>query len=208
MADNEKAASTIKGNWFGRHKILTVILAVIVIAVIASASNGGSSSTSKNTASTSATKNTAAAKPAQDTKAATVAKIGQPARDGKFEFTVNSFKCGDTTITQPDNSYATTNAQGQFCQMDLTVKNIGTVQQNFDGGDQYVYDTSNKQYSYSSTGTIYANNSSSDFAMYQDINPGVSVQGVLVFDVPAGTTPTTAKLHDSSASNGVTVSLQ
>lgn len=206
MADKEEAVSTKKGNWFARHKLLTVVLAVIVIAVIASASNG--SSDNKDSTATSSSNNTATTQSASSKKAATVAKIGEPARDGKFEFTVHSFKCGDTTITQPDNSYATTNAQGQFCQMDLTVKNIGNVQQNFAGSDQYVYDGSSKQFSYSSDGTIYANNSSSQFALYQNINPGVSVQGVLVFDVPAGTTPAYAMLHDSPASNGVKVGLQ
>jgi Domain of unknown function (DUF4352) len=39
------------------------------------------------------------------------------------------------------------------------------------------------------------------------INPGNSVNGVLVFDVPEGVAPTYIELHDSMFSSGVLVSL-
>lgn len=40
-----------------------------------------------------------------------------------------------------------------------------------------------------------------------EINPGNTVKGVLVFDMPKGTTPASIELHDSMLSGGVTVSL-
>lgn len=43
---------------------------------------------------------------------------------------------------------------------------------------------------------------------YSDINPGNSVEGVIVFDVAKDVTPAIAELHDSSFSNGVKVALQ
>lgn len=70
------------GNWFGRHKILTVIGALIVVGIIASAAGGGSktnTSTGSNDSKQAKTEN----KPA-------MAKIGEVARDGKFEYTVAS----------------------------------------------------------------------------------------------------------------------
>jgi len=92
--------------------------------------------------------------------------------------------------------------------MNLSVKDISTVAQSFDSSSQYVYDGSGKQYSLDSTATIAANPTSSQFMEFPTINPGVTLTGVLAFDVPSGTTPTYATLHDSALSNGVKVDLQ
>lgn len=95
----------------------------------------------------------------------------------------------------------------QFCSMNLTVKNIGSVAQSFDASSQYVYDNTGKQYSDSSDATITANTTSSQFPVYESVNPGVTVSGIVVFDVPKGVTPVYAMLHDSGASNGIKVNL-
>jgi hypothetical protein len=192
------------GNWFKKHKILTVIGVLVVLAIIGAAA-GGNKSTTTNSASSSSNKSTA---PSQSTTTATTAKINEPANDGKFSFTITSFDCGQTQITQPDDSYQTSQAQGQFCIMNLSVKNIGSVAQSFDASSQYIYDNTGKQYSYSSDATITANPTSSQFSVYETVNPGNTVTGIVVFDIPKAIIPVTATLHDSSASNGVKVSLQ
>lgn len=193
------------GNWFGRHKVLTVIGGLIVLSIIGAAL-GGSNKTNNN--QTSSSTNSKAAASTTSSGTAATPKLNQPANDGKFSFTITSFNCGETQVTQPDDSYQTSQAQGQFCSMGLTIKNIGTVAQDFDSGSQYIYDNSGKQYSYSSDGTITANPSASQFPVLETVNPGNSVSGTVVFDIPKGVTPVTANLHDSAASGGVKVSLQ
>lgn len=197
MSKKEKS-----GNWFARHKVLSVILAVIVIAVIASALGGGSK---KKDSSTVVQNNTpsSSSQQSQQAPASSVAKIGEPARDGKFEFTVSKIQCGVTVV---GDQYLTKQPQGQFCLLSLTVKNIGTSQQYFSQGDQKLLDAASVQYSYDSVATLY--NSNNQDAFGAQINPGNSVVGVLVFDIPKDKTPVTAELHDSSLSNGVKVSLQ
>lgn len=54
---------------------------------------------------------------------------------------------------------------------------------------------------------FYPGTAPSGSTWYNDINPGNSVEGVVVFDIPKDQTPTTAELHDSSPSNGIKVSL-
>ena len=49
---------------------------------------------------------------------------------------------------------------------------------------------------------------SSTFIEDPTVNPGVTISGTLVFDVPASVTPVYAMLHDSELSNGVKASLQ
>jgi hypothetical protein len=201
MSDQHK-----KKNWFKRHKVWTTAIALLILFMIIGAANSGKTNTNNSSASTTgasspkATTNNTSSAPATP-------KINQQANDGKFAFIVTSFTCGETQITQPDNSYQTSQAQGQFCLMNLTVKNIGTVAQNFDASSQYVYDSSGKQYSSSSDATITANTTSSQFSVYESVNPGVTVSGIVVFDVPKGTNPVYAILHDSGASNGVKVNL-
>ncbi len=183
------------GNWFARHKILTVILVFIVIGVIASAMGGGSKS---NTDSNKSAKD--------DSKTAAVtAKVGEAARDGQFEFVVKSVTCGKPSVTD-SSGYVTKTAQGQYCLMDVTVKNIGDKQQYFSESDQKLLNSAGQQYSPDTTATL--TNSNNSDALLAQINPGNTAQGVLVFDIPKDQTATTVELHDSSFSGGVKVTLQ
>ncbi len=187
------------GNWFGRHKILTVIGALIVIGIIAGAAGGGSKNASNGGGST--TKETSKA---DGKKTPTLAKIGEVARDGKFEFTVASMECGKASVGT--NEYLTKQAQGQFCLVNVSVKNIGSEAQTFDSSSQYLYDAANAKFSADGTASLYANPQGSTFL--NQINPGNSVSGILVFDLPKDKTPTAAELHDSAFSGGVRVNLQ
>ncbi|HZM64070.1 MAG TPA: DUF4352 domain-containing protein [Candidatus Saccharimonadales bacterium] len=181
-------------NWFARHKVLTVVLAFVVIGVIAAAAGGGKSNTP--TSSNSATKSS---------DAASTAKLGQAARDGKFEFLVNSVKCGEVSI---GSQYLNKTAQGQFCRLNLTVKNIGNEAQSLDSRSQYLFNAAGQKYAADGTATLYAEPSGASSTWYNDVNPGNSVTGDIIFDVPKDQTPATAELHDSAFSGGVKVNLQ
>lgn len=184
-------------NWFSQHKVLTVIIIIVVLAGIGAIGNGNKSN--KPVSTPQASSNTA-------NKA--VPGINQAANDGKFQFTVASLKCGVAQVVDPDMTSVTSDPQGQYCLMDLTVTNVGTQAQSFEASEQYIYSADNKQYSSDTQATILLQGSGSQFAAYPTINPGVSISGTLVYDIPVGQTPATAMLHDSSLSNGVKVNLQ
>jgi uncharacterized low-complexity protein len=185
-------------SWFGRHKILTVIGGIIVIAIIASAAGSNKSkTTSTDTAKSGST--------TKSTSKAATAKIGEPASDGKFQFTVTAIKCGEPSVTD-SSGYVSKAAQGQYCLVTISVKNIGDKQQLFSEDDQKLLNASNQQYSPDTTATLYNSNNSDVFV--SEINPGNTVSGVLVYDIPKDQVPVTAELHDSSLSDGVKVNLQ
>jgi hypothetical protein len=186
-------------SWFGRHKILTVLGVLILIGIIASATNSSKSNTTGNAAKSSS--------PAKPATKATTAKIGQAANDGKFAFTVNSVKCGETSV---GDQYLNRTAQGQYCRLNVTVKNIGDKKQSLAGSDQYLFNAAGQKYSADDTAGFYAQatGSSGGSTWYEDINPGNSVTGDILFDIPKDQTPTSAELHDSAFSGGVKVSLQ
>jgi len=188
-------ANQKKGSWFRRHKILTVILAFVVIGVIAAAAGGGS----KSPTSSSTTKT-------NGSSAAQLAKIGQAARDGKFEFTISKVSCGETTVGT--NQYLQKQAQGQYCRVTMSVQNIGDQAQGLSSSDQKLIDAAGKQYSADDTATLYAAPQGASSTWYNNINPGNSVNGDIIFDIPKGVTPITAELHDSAFSGGVKVNLQ
>ena len=192
-----------KQNFFKRHKIITGILALIIIVVIASSASG-SNKTPANTASASSS---GGSSKSTNTQTASTPGLNQPAADGKFQFVITAFQCGVTQIEQSDDQYETATPQGQYCEMSLTVKNISTVAQDFDDSSQYIYSAGGTQYSADNNGTIAANPSSSQFMLEPTVNPGVSISGVIAFDIPKGAAPSYAMLHDSDLSNGVKVNL-
>lgn len=187
-------------NWFKKHKIITVILALVVVGGIIGAAGGGSSTTS-NQSSSGGNSNTSE----KTEEKATTAKIGEPARDGKFEFTVTSIKCGEKSV---GDQYLNEKAQGEFCRLSLSIKNIGNEAQSLLSSDQKLLNAEGQQFAADDTATIYASSDNSGSTWFDQINPGNSVKGDILFDVPAGANITTAELHDSSFSGGVKVNLQ
>lgn len=183
-----------KGNWFARHKILTGLIVVIAIAVIASAAGGDKKKgdTAKNASNSSSSSET-------------LAKIGEPARDGKFEFVIKNVKCGEPSVSV-EGIPLSKSASGQYCLVDISVKNIGDKQQIFSESEQKLLNASGIQYSPDTTATLYNSNNSDVFT--SEVNPGITVEGTIVYDIPKDQTPVTGLLHDSAYSNGVKVTLQ
>ncbi|MGY5884945.1 DUF4352 domain-containing protein [Modestobacter lacusdianchii] len=188
-----------------------IVLALIVaIGVIA---NLGGTDEAATEASASGAGSADVAAPVGDAAAEPVAEapaeeesgnpgIGEPAADGKFNFVVNGVDCSATEL---GDQYLSTTAQGQFCVVDLTVSNIGDKAQSFFGDNAKLFNAEGQEFSADSEAAIYLADSSS---LYEEINPGNSLNSKVVFDVPAGTTPTAIELHDSAFSGGVTVDLQ
>jgi hypothetical protein len=171
--------------------ILLAIVALIVIIVIANSGGGDESSSSSGDSSSS-----------DGDSSSQAAGLNQPVRDGKFEFTANGFDCSKTTLgTDP----ITTQASGVFCVVSVHVQNIGDEAQTLDATSQVAYDAQGKKFSTDTEAEFYLDNGGN--ALFEQLNPGASVDGQLVFDVPAGTQLTKLEFHDSAFSGGVTVNL-
>jgi Domain of unknown function (DUF4352) len=171
--------------------ILLLVVAVVVIVSVTQAGGGESPSGSAPASGDSSSSDTAQA-----------VGLNQPVRDGKFEFTVTNMDCSQNTLgTAP----VSTQANGVFCLVSVAVANIGDEAQTLDAMSQVAYDAQNREYSTDIEAAFYLENGGD--ALFNQLNPGSSVNGVLVFDVPAGTQLTTLELHDSALSGGVTVKL-
>ncbi|WP_203914812.1 DUF4352 domain-containing protein [Rhizocola hellebori] len=131
-----------------------------------------------------------------------VATLGVPVRDGLFEFTVHSVRCGESKV---GSDYLSKTAQGQFCLVNLQVKNIGKEARTFDFGNQQAFGEENTKYSSDGAASLYANDQSEAFL--NEINPGNAITADVVFDIGKGAKLLAVELHDSAFSGGVKVRL-
>jgi hypothetical protein len=137
-----------------------------------------------------------------DTKDPVAGQMYTPVKDGAFELTVTRMNCD--TVTVGDTTKL--RAQGQYCLVDLTVKNTGTAPEIFPDIAQTGFDAGGEQYSADSTAGAHANKDHAAFL--KQIAPGDTVQGTLVFDVPAGTELRSIVLHESLFTAGVQIPLK
>ncbi|BAL90012.1 hypothetical protein AMIS_47920 [Actinoplanes missouriensis 431] len=129
--------------------------------------------------------------------------MGEPARDGGFEFTVTAMTCGGKRVGPAEYGAA---AQGEFCLIDLTVTNIGASATAFLDIPQLARDAEEGVHHPDTVAGTWANQKHPDFT--RSIGPGHTVKGRLVFDVPRGTRLTTLVLHEVMFSRGVRVPLR
>lgn len=139
-----------------------------------------------------------------DTQPATIA-IGERGTDEDLEFLVSRFECG---ATQVGSGPGARSAVGRFCLLDLKVRNRGNDPVQFTAMSQVLKDTAGRRYAFDARATL-ANlpSVSRDFLTFQQLNPGIEVQGVLVYDVPASVVPVVAELHRGLAAGGRLVGL-
>jgi len=129
--------------------------------------------------------------------------IGDAVRDGKFEFVVSRADCTRSTV---GSKYLNRKAQGKYCVVHLSVRNIADQPQLFLGSAQKAFDAAGTKFTDDKLAGLYANDDTQTFL--QKIDPGGKVVGKIVFDVPATTTLTTVELHDSFFSGGARVTLK
>lgn len=178
--------------------ILGILVFLVLLAFIGALSGG---TNGDNTTGRTSNRDEAPHEEPTRNERAEDSDIGRPVRDGKFEFTVISVACGETEV---GTGTFTKSAQGEYCMVKVSIANIGEESQSLFGDNQYLFDSQDRKFSADSEAAIYMPDSKT---LYEEINPGNSVNGILIYDVPKGTTPRSLELHDSAFSGGVTVTL-
>lgn len=185
------------------------IAAVATLAVLATvgegSSSGDSDSGSEEATSQEETDSSdqGAEEEVAEEKVSSEFGIGDPARDGKFEFVVSGVECG---VDEVGGEYLNETAQGQFCLVTMTVTNIGDEAQLFNAGSQKGVTNTGATVDADSTASLYANEEVDSFL--EDINPGNSIRDVIVvYDIAPDQTLDAVELYDSILSGGVTVAL-
>jgi hypothetical protein len=136
-------------------------------------------------------------------KNAVAGEMNKAIADESLEFTVTKLDCGKASVGK---SVLAVQAQGEFCVVSVTVKNVGTEAAFFDGSSQKAYDAKGTQFSNDVTAEASIDGGAGTFL--EQINPGNKVNGQLVYDVPKGTELTEIELHGGLLSAGVKIPLK
>ena len=131
------------------------------------------------------------------------AVIGDSADDGNFRFVVDGVDCGRDRV---GGEFFRERAQGQFCLLSVSVENIGDEAGSLFADNQYLIDGRGDRHSADGSAT-FALDPEGD-TWFEEINPGNTVTGEIVFDVPEDRRILQAELHDSAFSGGVLVALR
>jgi hypothetical protein len=203
QAKAAKAYAKATRPWF-KKKRYVLPLGVVAIAAMTSAGGGDDTDVEPTVASASGAEAGAGAATSGDQESGSTDSapgLNDAVRDGKFEFTVKKVDCGKTKI---GTSMFGAKAQGQFCMVSVRVENIGDEAQSMFGENQLMFDQDGREFSADTEAAMYMDDAQT---LWEEINPGNSINGVVVFDVPKNAVPTSIELHDSMFSDGVTVSL-
>jgi hypothetical protein len=129
------------------------------------------------------------------------AGVGDPVRDGQFEFVVRSVDCGAGPVGE---GIGRKSPLGQFCLVGLRVENTGKEGRTFGGGHQYLFDDAGKRHDPDLDATV---RHGGERLLSTHLNPGQRLEGTLVYDVPDPITLARVELHDAAFSGGVSVGL-
>jgi len=131
----------------------------------------------------------------RSTKAApAIAPAGSSVRDGKFEFEVLAVErfASKQGVFEPELP------KGVFFGVKLRVTNVGDDARTFSASSQHLI-VDGKKYD--------ASVSVSDENWREDINPGLSIDATVFFDIPRGAVPEAIECHDSMFSGGALLAL-
>jgi hypothetical protein len=129
--------------------------------------------------------------------------LGDPVRDGQFEFVVSRADCSRSTVGL---EHLKRTAAGKYCVISLSIRNIGDRPGLFLGRLQKVSDAAGTEFSSDELAGLLASRETQ--TSLRKIGPGTKASGKIVFDVPKGTKLTTMELHDSYFSGGTRVALR
>ncbi|MBV8181974.1 MAG: DUF4352 domain-containing protein [Mycobacterium sp.] len=193
-----------------KKRVATLLIVVAVLAVLFIIGkigyNSGSTSRSSSTTTMGAMPPPPPAAGGTAPSATTsapppLAGIGQEVRDGNFGFVVTSVDLSKTA-GDPGNQFEIVPAQGEFVNVHLTVSNVGDRSQSFFASNQTLQIGAN-QFSSNNAATMWTQ------SMKVEINPGNSIQAVVSFDVPPGSSNDgVLTVHGSPFSGGAKISLR
>lgn len=167
-----------KKNWFSRHKVLSVILAVVVIGIFAAASSGGSNSGDKSSANAAGKSSKSSAKiyrfnDRADKQASDIEVLPNEAAtiDG-VKMTVS-----DVQYTTSIGEFDTADAGKTYVIATVNMENTGNKTQSYNGADFRLQTVGGQ--------VLDTTISTADSQLnYGDLVSGGKVSGKVVFEVP------------------------
>ncbi|HJA37867.1 MAG TPA: DUF4352 domain-containing protein [Candidatus Brevibacterium intestinigallinarum] len=182
------------------------VLAVVALFVVIGIAGGGGEESAPDTAEAEAAtadapdsadadeaagqdaveaENAVAEEADEPAEAAAAFGLGDAVATGDWEITVSDVQSG---VSQVGDEFLGSTAQGQYILVDIAVKNTGSSPSYFFEDDVKLLDDAGNTYATDSEASLYTTESG-DVFLLEEINPGNTASGVIVFDVPADASP-------------------
>lgn len=182
-AEKKAKKPIYKRVWFW---ILAVIALAVVVTAVGGDEEGESSESSDDSGSeesaesddSSADEGEASDEEDEGSEEAEVASLGEPVAVGDWEITVSSV--GERTA-QVGDEFLSTDAQGEFLPVEVSLTNNGSSAESFFASDFVVIDADGREFSYSSDASLYSGDAG--LSILDEVNPGNALSGYLYFDV-------------------------
>lgn len=202
---SNEAEGATKKNWFARHKILTGILAVFLfLIVIGMIGSGGSSSSPSSSNSTGGSSDSGTSTASEKTTTESVAKVGESVTDKDLDFVVTDI----TTAKTLGNSFTKKDAQGTFQVITLKITNQGKETKTIDSSMFQLTDSEGRTFDRSVEGQSAKGFGEGNVDLFlQQVQPGLSVTGDIVFDIPDSATGLQLIVKGSVFSSGKKIDL-
>lgn len=204
-----------KRNWFARHKILTAIGIILFLIIFGNIVGGGKGKQQAEPANTTATEQHStdgssnaseapsnSSAPQQAPAGNAPAPLGTPVKTDDFQVVVTNVETG---VSRVGNEYFGEDAQGQFVVVSVEVTNVGTSGKQFSASRQQLVDNQGREHDVDTGASIYGGDKA---LFYEEINPGNTAKGTLVFDIPKDTVATKVLLRGGIFGTEVEAALQ
>jgi hypothetical protein len=166
-------------NFFMKHKIITIVLALVILGGIGSSMGGNKDQASKTTS----TKETTQSKSTETKKEEPVFKVGDVIKTDKFEIIINAVKeksqvGGEYLKKSPSQGGTYLTVQYQY--KNISDKPVGT----FSKPSINLTDKSGTKYkSDIDASSTFATEVNPDRKIVSDLNPGITVKDAEVFEI-------------------------
>jgi hypothetical protein len=190
-----KAQAKALRPWYKKKRFLLPLLLLALILIIVAARSGGDDpgTTAEPAASAASQEDSAPPEkeaPPPEEPAPDNPGIGTPVQSGDLSFTVTKVACGTKRVGTTDLG---AKANGQYCLLSLSAENTGDEAATIIGSSQKLLDDKGRQFSADDEASLYVSKDGSN-PLIDEINPGNTSKGVLVFDVPKNVKPVSAVL--------------
>ncbi len=127
-------------------------------------------------------------------------RLNESVRDGDLEFRVSRVDCG---VPELGDSFVFQAAVGQFCLVEMNVRNVGDEPATFSDEHQRAYGENDEEFAADSGAGVLANDQQQIFL--NKINPGNQITGIVVYDIPPDASIVKIELKASEGSTGALV---
>jgi hypothetical protein len=170
-------AETKDKNWFKKHWILSSLGGLILLFILIGAFSGNDNATE-----------TSSKNDGENIIEEEIYGLGDKVEVGSFAYTFNSFKRASSI----GNSFLNEQADGEYIIFEVSVENIGSESESLTDDNFKLIDDQDREHSVNMDGMLTLD----DSLNFETLNPGISKDGKLVFDVPEGTENGQIKIED------------